>query len=99
VFKDIVINLTGPICDCDVQSLGWNVDLGDLTVQCLICKTTLMVPSKKFRARFDLDVKYPGKKTGLENRPVPSWRSSPVGPKSSSSSRRKRTSSEKKEFP
>lgn len=67
MFKNISINLTAPICQCELEKLSWQIFLDPegkcgLMVQCQTCKSTLTVPNSQFRAFFVFDSKYPGKK-------------------------------------
>ncbi len=67
MFKRATIELTGPICDCEIQNLGWDIGnegVGKPTLEiiCKTCKTRLTVSNEKFRATFILDQSYPGKK-------------------------------------
>jgi hypothetical protein len=68
MFKRIVIELAGPICDCDVANISWQPTILDaekrplLTLTCETCGTKLVVASKKFVASFKFDKGYPGKK-------------------------------------
>ncbi len=59
---NLTINLTGPICGCAKQSLGWRFDKyggkSALTINCLQCDTHLRV-SDQLRAFFSLDEPYP----------------------------------------
>lgn len=66
-----MIELTGPICNCDEGDLGWypvsevidnNRTGWGLNINCKKCGTTLNVSHKKFVARIKLDVPYPAKK-------------------------------------
>jgi len=64
LFKNVIINLEGPICSCHGQDLGWGIygkngNYG-LSVFCLNCKISVFVPPDKFIADFNLDKKYPG---------------------------------------
>lgn len=77
MFKSVSINLTGPICGCDVQKLGWycfNDGPGHgLTIQCETCKTSLRVPQSGFIAHFKLDTSYPGKPKTKEQMVDEKW--------------------------
>jgi len=70
VFSRIQIQLTGPICDCDVQDLSWWISRdGDgrsgLVVECNGCGCELRIPNKRFKACFQLDKPYPGRKDNV----------------------------------
>lgn len=67
MFKDITINLTGPICSCREQALSWWPDKDEkgrptLVLKCKTCATKLIVSNEKFIAGWSLDTPYPGKK-------------------------------------
>lgn len=63
MFKQLHIAMSGPICTCEVQDLGWCPKqvgvLWTFEISCNICKTVLLVPHEKFRAIFTLDRQYP----------------------------------------
>jgi len=64
-FQRIKICLTGPICNCDKESLGWWITKDEdgkvsLHVSCHACKSELVVPRDKFVAAFELERPYPG---------------------------------------
>ena len=69
MFKNIYINLTGPICTCDEEKLSWFIthvegDNGlqsSLGLLCQNCKTRHIVGPTLFKARFVFDKPYPGK--------------------------------------
>lgn len=68
MFKKIIIELNGPICTCEEENLAWGTGIDKdshptLEIFCRKCGTKLLVPNKKFVARFKLDNAYPGKKT------------------------------------
>lgn len=67
VFKNISINLTGPICSCEFEDLSWGphpVENGyGLTLSCIRCGTKLVVSREKFRALFSFDKGYPKPRT------------------------------------
>jgi hypothetical protein len=69
MFQRIVIELSGPICACDEQSLAWGIHQrgsgngSGILITCKLCDTELVVPHSKFLAGFSLDTPYPdGKK-------------------------------------
>jgi len=64
MFKNISINLTGPICKCESQDLGWGIELDKdsrvcLVVFCKICHTKIHIPNQQFVAYFSLEKGYP----------------------------------------
>lgn len=63
MFKRIEIKLAGPICNCDEQTLGWNIIFPGpgLEINCKTCKVELRIPTEKFVAAFVLEKPYPGK--------------------------------------
>ena len=66
MFKNITINLSGPLCSCAEASLTWSVGKDTksksiLSLRCSTCGTALVVPHNKFVAKFHLDKPYPGK--------------------------------------
>lgn len=71
MFKRIVIELAGPICDCDEANISWQPAILDqdkrplLTLTCETCGTKLVIAAKKFVASFKFDKGYPGKKTAV----------------------------------
>lgn len=73
VFNGITIKLSGPICGCDVQNLSWTPTITDdgygLKLSCSTCNTELKIPRKQFRAGFQLDRPYPGKKPEKPEKP------------------------------
>ena len=61
MFKNVSINLKGPICSCQQQSLSWGIAKGgDLNIQCDTCKAMLTIAHDGFVAHFKLDEQYPG---------------------------------------
>lgn len=65
MFLGVTIKLSGPICTCNTQSLGWDIQHKDdgkynLKVYCKTCHTALLIPHAKFTAWFDLKTPYPG---------------------------------------
>jgi len=71
MFKNIYINLTGPICTCDEEKLSWFITYvevseglqASLGFQCQECKTRHIVGPGLFKARFVFDKPYPGRQT------------------------------------
>ena len=68
MFKNLTINLTGPICGCTVDEgdnapLSWGLSLTDegmtLIMKCKKCKTKVYVPTSTIGAHFNLDEGYP----------------------------------------
>lgn len=64
MFQRIAIELTGPICSCRKQNLGWTPYIDNdrrfgLVVNCGTCGTELRIPNGQFKAYFDLDEEYP----------------------------------------
>ncbi len=60
MFKNITINLSGPICSCKKKDLAWTVNhLHGLEIWCKVCGIKISVPKTHFRAGCDLDVPYP----------------------------------------
>ncbi len=64
MFKNIGINLTGPICSCDKQNLIWGIFTDEenspgLIITCKNCKTNLKIHNRQFKAYFKLDKGYP----------------------------------------
>lgn len=62
MFTQATFHLSGPICQCPEQKLGWSI-LAEtrLEIFCNTCKITLTIPKNKFLAGFKLDTPYPGK--------------------------------------
>lgn len=63
-FRDITINLTGPICTCTEQAITWGIKTVEggyfnLYFTCRECKTHLNVPHKKLIAHYRFDTPYP----------------------------------------
>ena len=63
VFKDITINLTGPICSCREQALSWWPDKDEkgrptLVLKCKTCATKLIVSNEKFIAGWSLGISW-----------------------------------------
>lgn len=61
MFKDITINLDGPICKC-TQDPNWGIEYDDkknpcLYIRCPECKIKLSIPNKKFIAGFNYSSK------------------------------------------
>jgi hypothetical protein len=76
MFERIDIRLTEPVCNCcdgdyENASMEWSIATVDgktgLQISCKECKTSIIVPSKKFVARFIYLNPSPKKKT-LENK-------------------------------
>ena len=61
MFKDITINLSGPICKCDEENLAWFLSLDRMYISCNNCKIELCIPINKMYHSFNLDKPYPGK--------------------------------------
>ncbi len=64
MFKNIGINLAGPICKCESQNLIWGIvadkDLEILLyISCATCSVKIQVPYKQIFAYFNLEKKYP----------------------------------------
>lgn len=63
MFKRIVIELTGPICNCEFQHLAWwptSIEgKWGLVLECSMCGTKLTVSNAKFVAGWALDTPYP----------------------------------------
>jgi len=64
MFQKIVLHLEGPICSCPKQNLIWGIfpdetKRSGLFIQCLSCRTKVLISHKKFRADFDLKREYP----------------------------------------
>lgn len=64
MFKYIDINLRGPICNCEEEHLAWALSMDmsgrfGLEVSCRECGVKLQVPHSQFKARMNLDRKYP----------------------------------------
>ena len=78
-FEKIIIQLAGPICNCDDQNLSWDHYLDksksekgsiSLFLKCGICGIKLYVPRDKYRASFHVASPYPngdGKQFKKEN--------------------------------
>lgn len=65
MIKNITINITEPICKCEVQNLAWDcLSVPNIfVVHCLVCKTQLQVKIKEsLVAHFKLDKLYPKSK-------------------------------------
>lgn len=60
MIKSLTINLTGPICLCDEQSLAWSWPREEFRISCETCKAAVTLPRDRVRAGFNLDRKYPG---------------------------------------
>lgn len=65
MFKDLNINLTGPICQCKEQDLYWNIEMNNgsprIVIYCKTCSGMLVVSNQQLKAHFVLDKPYPGK--------------------------------------
>lgn len=60
VFKQVTLELTGPICQCEKKNLSWALPNGNsLKLTCNTCDTQLLVPHKQFTAAFKFDEMYP----------------------------------------
>ncbi|MEY4722757.1 MAG: hypothetical protein RLZZ324_270 [Candidatus Parcubacteria bacterium] len=64
MFKRVIIELTGPICNCPSENLSWGFGCDrdgklEMTLECLTCHGKLVVPEEKLGALFRLDVRYP----------------------------------------
>lgn len=65
MFKQICIELVGPICNCKKQNLAWSLLWGNissvtfLSIFCKTCGTQLTVPPDQLFAYFKLDKPYP----------------------------------------
>lgn len=64
MFKNIKIELEGPICSCEKQNLEWyfnsNPDnYADLNIWCKSCNTKLKIPHTMLLAYINLEKKYP----------------------------------------
>lgn len=60
MFKRIIIELTEPVCKCEVQDLNWSVPDGlSLKIECKKCKTFLVVGTDAFKAAIVFDQPYP----------------------------------------
>lgn len=67
MFKGCNIKLSGPICNCPEEDLGWHIRHEDgnrhgLSIICRACKTELRIPYAKMTACFVLESPYPGVK-------------------------------------
>lgn len=84
MFKRITIQMTEPICSCEEQKINWTPKLVQvvkggktfnsytLDLWCETCETRLSVSNEKFRASFEFDKPYPGKKVVEEkDKPKP----------------------------
>ena len=73
MFKNLNIQLTHPICNCEEQMLQWSISNVDgkavINFECQLCKSCLRVPYDKLTATIALDVPYPGPK--LLPKPAP----------------------------
>lgn len=63
MFKNISINLKGPICKCEKQDLTWGWYQEEkwhgLFVRCEICSVVLRIPPTQLVARILFEVGYP----------------------------------------
>lgn len=65
MLKDITINLTGPICNCESFDLGWGImtegrgERANFKVVCHSCKTMLTIPVQQLIATFTMEQSYP----------------------------------------
>lgn len=60
MLKNISINLTGPICKCEKQHLGWGMYTdGGMRIFCNTCSVEVKIPHMQLLAYFTLDVGYP----------------------------------------
>lgn len=64
MFKNITINLTGPICSCAKQNISFQIWINKsgfpgLILVCKDCTTELVVPHSNFIGKFNLDNPYP----------------------------------------
>lgn len=68
MFSKITIHLSEPPCLCLQQNLLWTVvqvEKGpSLHVWCKDCGVKLVIPNAEFKAVFELERPYPGKKSG-----------------------------------
>lgn len=76
MFKRIAIHLTGPLCKCVVNHLGWSVKVDyqgkpSLNIFCAECGVEVFIPSKQFVASFELDAPYPKEKVKDEPKDKP----------------------------
>ena len=65
MFKNVTINLTGPICNCETYNLTWSIWMDEknrpgLAIICKSCKTKLFVQNEKFLGYLILEKGYPG---------------------------------------
>lgn len=67
MFKNVEINIAGPICSCEEENLQWSTGQNCLTIVCGTCNTQLFIPQKKFVAAFNLERGYPIRKTKKED--------------------------------
>lgn len=61
MYKNITINLSGPICSCIECNLKWDIGSNYAKFSCLTCNIQLIVPFDKLAYHFKLDKPYPGK--------------------------------------
>jgi hypothetical protein len=60
MFKDITINLTEPICNCEEKKLRFGFTNDDsIYIRCTICETRINVSKQHFVGSFHLDRPYP----------------------------------------
>lgn len=79
MFKRIIIELSGPICNCLERDLAWSIrdDIvgreihRGLDISCKTCGTKLSVSNDKFVAGWKLDIPYPGKPPAPKKEPPP----------------------------
>ena len=63
MFKRIIIELKGPICNCPEENLVWGINsIDNLFIVCGTCDARFDVGVGQFVASFRLDIPYPVKK-------------------------------------